>query len=229
MNGSSRRQWVLLAGLAIAVFAYFRFGGATLSATGDTIGDLPPIDIVGLLKSLQGVNTVKPELVPPPEGASDPDRNLFQYGSKRAPAEPQMTEQQRKAAEDLLKNQEIRAREEAERTRQRELEAAQAAAAAAAAAPPTPPAELQPPPVQQPIVPQKPKAPEINYRLVGMMGPMNRKVGVFLNGDKMVLAKKGEVIEGRFKVIDIGPEYALMGYTDPEFKEDRVRLYFGPQ
>lgn len=226
MNGSSRRQWVLLAGLAIAVFAYFRFGGASLNATGDTIGDLPPIDIGGVLKSLQGVNTVKPDLVPQPEGASDPDRNLFQYGNKRAPAEPPMSEPQRLAAQELLRNQELKVREEAEQARQRELEAARVAALTAP--PPAPVAEL-PPPVQLPPAPVERKPPEINYRLVGMMGPVSRKVGVFLTGDKMVLAKKGEVIEGRFKVLDIGPEYALMGYTDPEWKDSRKRLYFGPQ
>jgi len=44
-----------------------------------------------------------------------------------------------------------------------------------------------------------------------------------------VLAKKGEVIEGRFKVIDIGPEWAVMGYTDPELKDLRTKLVFGSQ
>jgi hypothetical protein len=232
MNGSSRRQWILLSVLVVAVLGYFRFGGDGVQS-GAKVGELPPIDASGLVKALQSINTVKPGIVEPPQPNSDPDRNIFQYGEKRPPPPRPMTEEERRAEEQRLKDLEAAARIQSQKqaeetTRQQQIAAEQAALAAAAQAEAQARAREEairnPPPPPPPV---KPKPPEMNYRFVGVMGPATRKVGVFMDGDKMVLARKGEIIDGKFRVIEIGIEWADMGYADPLFKDDRKRLHFG--
>jgi hypothetical protein len=232
MNGSSRRQWVLLSVLVVAVFGYFRFGGGGVQS-GAEVGELPLIDAGGLVKALLGINTVKPDLIGPPPSDSDPDRNIFQYGEKRAPAPPPMTEEQRKAEEQRLKDLENLARvqnqkQSEEAARQQQVAAEQAAVQAAAQAEAQARAQEElvrnPPPPPPPV---RPTPPAMNYKFVGVMGPATRKVGVFMDGDKMVLARKGEIIDGKFRVIEIGVEWAWMGYADPKFKDDRKKLDLG--
>ena len=48
-----------------------------------------------------------------------------------------------------------------------------------------------------------------------------------LDGDNILLAKKGETIQGKFKVLDIGVEWADIGYVDPELKDQKKRIQFG--
>jgi hypothetical protein len=62
---------------------------------------------------------------------------------------------------------------------------------------------------------------------MGVMGSENKKLGVFLDGEKMLLARKGEVFDAKFKVLDISVEWADVGYADPEYQDQRKRIYFG--
>ena len=228
MGGMGRRQYVLLGLLAVLVFVWFRFGGSSVAVTDETIGDLPPIDIAAVLKGLKDVATVDPKDIVPPRPDSIADRNLFQYGAKGPPPQPPMTEEQRRMEQVRLEQQEQAARQAAavaaeEARKQHEAEML------AQIQPPQPdpaavPPEVKPP---QPQAPVKRTPPAIGFKFVGVMGSPKKKVGVFMNGEKMMLARKGEIIEGRFRVIDIGVEWADIGYTDPEFKDDRTRLNFG--
>jgi len=223
-EGGNRRQYVLLALLGVLVVGYFTYGGPSVTVSGETIGDLPPIDIAAVVKGLKDVATVKPEIIGPPSQDSVPDRNLFQYGSK---APPPMTEAQRKAEELRLvqQEQELRAQQQAAQAEQAaEAERQRIAQEQQQQAQPPPVAEALPP---VPVAPPKPVPPPINFRFVGVIGSPQKKVGVFMNGDKMILARKGEVIDGNFRVLNIGIETAGIGYTNPIFKDMRQTLDLG--
>jgi len=155
-------------------------------------------------------------------------RNLFQYGPpKPPPPSPAEIEAMRKAEEARLKALEEEARQRAEaqqkqmqaENERRAREAEEAAkrqteqAKAVAAAPPKGPAAPPPPP--------------INYRLVGYMGPMSRRIAVFLNGNDVVLGRQGDILEGKYKVLSIGVDSVEVGYSDPAFKGAKKRIDLG--
>jgi len=221
MKQNNRRQWVLLGVAGVALFLYFRYSGVTFSSSGAEIESLPPIEAKGLENRLKSISTVNPDLIVPLTTDSDPDRNLFQYGERRPPPpDPAEVERMRVEAQKALEVQEKAARA------QKEQEAlVAAAAAAAAAANPPPPVEPQPP--SPPPPPPRPEPPVPTFKFVGIMGPAHKKVAAFIQGDKMLLAKKGDIIEGKFKVLEIGVEWAELGYTDPAFKDRTKRIYFG--
>lgn len=127
-------------------------------------------------------------------------RNLFQY-SKRPPTAEELAARRR--AEELARRQ----REEAEKARLAALEAQRLAAQAA------------PPPPQGPVMPQPPGIP-LEY--IGYFGPKEDKIAVFLNGEEQLLARAGDTLQDRFRVVEIRFETVVMGYTDPRF-EDRTR------
>ncbi len=217
MNGN-RRQYVLLGLLVLVVLVYLRFSGSAPVA--DDIGSLPPVDVAGLAQSLQNVNTVGKGLIAF-RADSEPDRNLFQYGVKLPPPpDPAELERQRLAAEEALMRQEERAREV---KRQQEMQM-QREAAAAAAAPVAPPPPRKDPGPQRPVVPPPPT---VDFKFMGIVGTAERRVGVFVNGESLMLARKGGVLEEKFRILDIGVAWADIGYVDPIHKDQSKRLYFG--
>lgn len=231
MNGN-RRQWVLLGGLAIAVFAWFRYGGTAVISSNESDGTLAPIDADGLVRALKGVSTVDPALMVAPAGDSNPDRNLFQFGVYRPPPPPPMTEAERLAAEAALRQQEKAAREAKElQTQIAQVQAAEAASRAEEQQKldliQQEQARNQPPIPQGPVKPVKPPPPPINFKFMGVMGSEKKKLGVFLDGEKMLLARKGEIFDLKFKVLDISVEWADVGYADPEYQDQKKRIYFG--
>jgi DNA repair exonuclease SbcCD ATPase subunit len=124
-----------------------------------------------------------------------------------------MEEEARKRAEEqkrLQEENEARAREARELAEKQNAAELQAQAQRAAAPPPKPP----PPP--------------INYKLVGWLGPQQQRIAVFLNGKDIVLARKGEVLEGKFKLLSMAAESVEMGYVDPTYAEARKRLEMSP-
>ncbi len=222
MNGQSRRQWALLGLLAISGLGYLRYApGAGLG--GGDVGDLPAIDLAGLDQKLQEVTTVSPDLVSPPRADSHPDRNLFQYGApKPPPVDPAEVERRRVAAEQALMRQEEDARRVKEQ-QERNAQIAQQQAALAQALPPPPP---PPPPAENRPPPRQP--PKMDHlRLVGMLGSPKRKIGVFVSGQSTVLAKRGEVLEEKFKILEIGATWADVGYVDPAFEGQKRRIEIG--
>lgn len=231
MNGK-RRQWILLGGLLIAVFAYFRYGGGASSSTSGPDGVLAPIDADGLVRALKGVSTVDPALMVPQPGDSNPDRNLFQFGAYKPPPPPPMTEAERLAAENTLREQEKAAREAKEQ--QAQVAQAQAAEAEKRAAEQQLQQQLQeeaarnaPPVPPGPVKPVRPPPPPINFKYMGVMGSDKKKLGVFIEGERMLLARKGEVFDSKYRVIDIRAEWADVGYVDPQYRDQKVRIQFG--
>jgi len=223
MTPEKKRQSILLGVLAVTVAAYFVFGtGGGTGSVFDSTPTLPVIDAAGLTRDLLGVSTVDPNLIPMRQGDSEPDRNLFQYGQRKPPPlTAEQKEAMRLAEEEKLRRQEEEARRQKELQRQRELAAQQARQ------------EQQPQQAQatpretKPAAPVKPPPPSINFKFRGIVGPSKRPVGVFFDGENIILAKKGQVIEKEFLVLDIGVEWADIGYTNPEHKDQKRRLLLG--
>jgi hypothetical protein len=218
MNGN-RRQALLLGLLGVSVLAVLWFKGGLVVASGE-VDTLPPIDLGGLDVKLKEISTVDPQMFPEGRPEARPDRNLFQYGvPKPPPVDPAEVERQRIAAQQALQAEEARAR--ALKAQQEE------AARLAALSPPPQIVQATPPPPEPPREPPKPTPPPIKFRFMGMMGPAKKTLAVFLDADNILLARKGEVIQGKFRVIEIGVEWADIGYVDPIFKDQKKRLQFG--
>jgi len=221
MNPETKRQTILLGILGLAVAAYFWFGGY-VSFGGDDIdaGSLPPIDAATLERNLQAISTVDPSLILAEKGDSVADRNLFQYGVRKPPPpSPAELEARRLAEQQRLAAQEAAARAQKAREQQQQVQAQKIAENRPPQAPPRP---------APPSKPRPPEAPPITFRLMGIFGPEKSKIGVFLEGDKPpMLAKKGEVLQQKFKILDIGVEWADVGYVDPQFQNLKKRIQLG--
>jgi len=63
-----------------------------------------------------------------------------------------------------------------------------------------------------PLPPPPPKPPAISFQFIGYMGKPEDRIGVFA-GPGTFLAKNGEVVQGKFKILSIGYESAEIGFT----------------
>lgn len=218
---------VVLVGM-LAWMLYTQLSGVSL-LPGSEVPDLPGEPDVKQLGDLEDIASVAPKAVL--GGAPTYDlggRNLFQYGTiKPPPPSPEELERMRKAEEARLKALEDQARE------RQAAEAAARAAREAAAQQAREVAEQQrakaPPPVAEPKAPPKPPPPPIDLKLVGYLGPPEAKIAVFYapKSKEIVLGKKGEVIEGKFTVLDIGVESVDMGYADPAHAGSKKTIQMG--
>lgn len=70
--------------------------------------------------------------------------------------------------------------------------------------------------------PPPPKPPEITFDLIGYLGPMGKRIGVFKmkGSEEIILRGKDEKIEDDFIVVDIGYESAVIGFEG--FNETKV-------
>lgn len=224
MTPEKRRQSILLGGLAVSIAAYFILGTGGSGGGGvfDSAPTLPAIDAEGLTNDLMGVSTVDPKLIPIAQGESEADRNLFQYGQRKPPPpSAEELERRRLAEEARLKQQEEEAKRQKELQRQRELAAQKAREEQIAQQAEAPPRETKP------AAPVKPPPPSITFKFRGIVGPAKQPVGVFMDGEEILLRKKGQVIKKEFKILDIGVEWADIGYTNPEHKDEKKRLLLG--
>ncbi len=60
--------------------------------------------------------------------------------------------------------------------------------------------------------PPPPQPPQITFQFIGYMGPPEERIGVFATPG-ILLARKGDTILGKFKVVNIGYESAEIGFT----------------
>ena len=214
---------ILVAGLLYVV--YTQMSGRVL-IPGTEVVAAPPEPDYAKLAELKDVTSVNVTGVL--GGAPKYDlggRNLFQYGPpKPPPPTPAELEAMRKAEEARLKVMEEEARQRAEEQKRMQEAAERQAREAQALAEKQ--RKDQPPP--QPAPPPKAPPPPINYKLVGYLGPQGRRIAVFLSGKDIVLARKGEVLDGKFKVLEMGPESVQMGYVDPVHADIKKRIDLGP-
>lgn len=193
----SKREKILLTGLAVAVVAYAwysvkqdetqPFSETAAAAKAQDIGQAPVVRM-DLLESHV-------------ESYDARGRDLFQYTERPktaaelaaiAQAERERIRLERLAAQAALEQAE---RDRLERERQAQI---------AANAPPQPPPRPVPPPV--------------TFQYIGYLGHKDDRIAVFLNGKDEILAKKGEVVLDQFRVVDIGYETAVIGFTNPQFR-----------
>jgi len=95
--------------------------------------------------------------------------------------------------------------------------------------PPAKPVEERPRPqaVRRPPrepVDTGPKPPAINFTYLGYLGPKDRKIAVFEDGNQVTLARAGEVVKDHFRVVEFGFEAVVMGYVDERFKDQTSEL-----
>ncbi len=207
---------------------YSQLSGISL-LSGSDIPELPGDLETGNLVGLEEVTSVSPVAVLGGTPTYDlGGRNLFQYGTIRPPPpSPEELERMRKAEEERLKAMEEAAKqrqaEEEARMQQQQLQAERAMAEATAQRAKAPPVETMPQP------PPKPPAPAMDLKLVGYLGPQSARIAVFYTsgGKEMVLGKKGEVIKGKFTVLDIGVQSVEMGYVDPEHAGSKKTIQLG--
>ena len=147
-------------------------------------------------------------------------RNLFDFGVIKPPppspeelARQAAAEQERQRREAEAQPEAQRLREEAMKRQQEEEAARQAAEQARLAANPPPPPKPTPPP--------------INLKFIGVVGPQDGKIAIFLDGSDFVLAKEGETVKGAFRVEKIGYDVLKMGYVDPKFAKEHQILPLG--
>lgn len=201
----------------LAYLLYSQMSGVSL-LSGSSVPEVPAAPGAGRLAELEEVSSVTPS--PLLGGTPSYDlggRNLFQYGQAKPPP-PSAEELERRRREEEAR---LKAMEEAARLRREQEEARRKAQEEARKAL----EELHRQQQQKtkaksdaiPVAPTKAPPPPIDLKLIGYVGPMDSRIAVFYSKDKeIVLGRKGEVIEGRFRVLDIGTESVEMGYVDPE-------------
>jgi len=60
--------------------------------------------------------------------------------------------------------------------------------------------------------PPPPQPPQITFQFIGYMGPPEERIGVFAT-PSLLLARKGDTILGKFKIVSIGYESAEIGFA----------------
>lgn len=91
------------------------------------------------------------------------------------------------------------------------------------AAPKPPPPKPQPKPEPKPeprepvptgpVEPPKPKPPEVDVTFLGTFGPADRKIAVFFDGAAIYNAGRGDVLNEKFQVVEIGLESVDLGFV----------------
>jgi hypothetical protein len=221
-----------LAVVLVAVLAwvlYAQVSGGALISGGDGL-EIPAELEIGDLEDLREVASVSP--VPLLGGSptySLGGRNLFQYGrAKPPPPSPEELERRRRAEEERLKRMEEEARRRKEDEERRRRQQAEAQKALDALNRKNRPAKAK----AKAPVPQEPKReppPPISLKLVGYLGPAESRIAVFIKdkGKEVVLGKKGEVIEGKFRLLELGAESVEMGYVDPQHADSSKIIQLG--
>lgn len=151
-----------------------------------------------------------------PRPSYDPSgRNIFQFGKPPVPPKPQISQAELDAI--------AAAKRRAEEERQKALEAqrlrdlARREAQTQAQAPP-PRAAGPPPP------PPKAQPPAIKYKFIGYLGPPQNKIAVLHDGTDLIFVSRGDELDEKFKVLDIGYESIKFGFVNPEFSEESRTL-----
>jgi hypothetical protein len=203
---TQRGQEIVLGVLLVVlggVLWWVLWGGGAPGAPGTALVGGGRADLAGLK-----VYPVDWAALTAPRPAYDPNgRNIFQFGAIPAPTPPPLTDAEKAAIEAARRR---AAAEEAARqlALQQQQQATQQQAAQQQAQPLTPP----PPP--------RPQPPPVPYKFIGYVGPPERKIAVLHDGTDFLFARRGEVVGGKFRIVEIGYETIKFGFTDPQFKGD---------
>ena len=89
------------------------------------------------------------------------------------------------------------------------------------------------PVVQQPVrsarqtapqTPPKAQPPRPSFRYIGFLGPKENKIAVLEQGDEVILAALGEVVQDRFTIAGFEYEALIIGFTEERFKNETTEL-----
>jgi hypothetical protein len=211
--------------LALAYVVYTQILGIPL-LPGIVAPEPPAEPDISRLEDLGNIASVRQE--PVLSGRSNYDlsgRNLFQFGRpKPPPPTPEELEARRRAEEERLKAMEEEARKRAEQQRRLKEEQERRSREAMNALEQQRQSETDAQPARSA---RKPPPPPINLKLVGYLGRQSSRIAVFIRGEEIVLGKVGEVIEGKFKVLSMGPESVMMGYVDPQHESATKQIDMG--
>ena len=134
-------------------------------------------------------------------------RDLFAY-SQRPPSAAELA---RRAAEAARIRREQEAADKLRREYEEKLARERAATVLAHANDPPPP-------------PPRPQPPAIAFKFMGYMGPKDERLAFFESGKELVMAREGEVLLKEYRVVEIGYDTVTIGFTRPEFKNDRREI-----
>jgi len=209
MKALSVREAVLalLSVGVIVVLGWYNFfrtsdpaAGGKTSATGGAAEASPAADIP--LLALER----KTEL---PELDDSKLRNLFNYSKS-----PEEYEAERRDAERIKKLEEEAAKRQKEEQERLAREAEERAKWAS----------------EHPAPPAPPEPPVMSLRFLGYLGKPEDKLAVIADigsaGDLHIVSK-GEVIDGKFKVLEIDFESVTLGFTDARFSDQQRTLRMG--
>jgi len=101
-------------------------------------------------------------------------------------------------------------------------------------APPPPPQRVeQPPRREQQQRPQRPRQtqttttaarpPTPDFSYIGFLGPNRSRIAVF-EGEEMILARVGDVVQQHFRLKEFKYEVVVLGYTDERFRDQTTEL-----
>jgi type IV secretory pathway VirB10-like protein len=212
------REIVLGAILIVVLFLLFRPSAPEPRLALDEPATEKKDDPMDVLRRIGNPDFTR--LTDPGESYDGGGRNLFDYGVIKPPP-PSPEEVARMQAEAARRQQqEEKAREEAEQLR-REAAARQEEEARRAAQERAQQLAENPPP------PPPPAVPVCDLKLFGLVGEPGRKRAIFLDGDKYLTAREGEIVKQQFKVEKIGYDSLRLGYTDPRFASEHVTLSLG--
>ena len=227
-----KRRREILMGVAllvvVAVFLYTRAGGGVTAGSREesTFVTGPPANVEKAMAKISSakIPAVLLDRLSEEKIAYDPtQRNIFRYGNipppPPSPEELARIEAAKKAAEEA-RQAAIQAALDAQKKQAEAVEAAKNQ-------PPIDPATGLPVGVDPPP-PPKPMPPAITLRYSGYLGSEQNKMAVLFNGEDMLLARAGDVVEKQFKVIDIGYDWVKIGYVDPQFADQYQKLRMGP-
>jgi len=106
--------------------------------------------------------------------------------------------------------------------------------------PPPPPPKPKPPPytppgnwgfigpLPPPPPPPPPAPPGIPFQFTGTLGPAREPIAVLVEGDRLILARQGDTVEGKFIVRKIGYESIDVGFVGfPEKNQQRIPVTAG--
>jgi len=77
------------------------------------------------------------------------------------------------------------------------------------------------PDVRGPSIPQPPRIP---FQYIGHLGPKDSRIAVFEQGEEILVARAGEVLNDQFRVVEFKYEAVVMGYTDKRFSDKTTEL-----
>ncbi len=76
-------------------------------------------------------------------------------------------------------------------------------------------------PLPPPPPPPPPQPPAIAFQFTGTFGPKNEPVAAVVDGDRLVLVRQGDVVDGKFIIRRVGYESLDVGFVG--FPESEVR------